>query len=131
MIFSTFISNKFRIYFHSVRHFYKSSSTIRMKIYTQMKSFLMEKLFKSDPTLIECIKHLETVMSRHFVTVMKSTDEYVSGQRSNRRIVLLIVVKLMVLINLLRFGVSALINKVENLKKYIENVLIIFALPII
>ena len=51
-------------------------------------------------------------MSRHFVTVMKSTDEYVSGQRSNRRIVLLIVVRVLVLINALRFGLSAIINEV-------------------
>ena len=83
-----------------------------MKILRDLNQFLKQKLFNSNTTLNQSITHLESVMSRYFVTVMKNTDEYVSGQRSNRRIVLLIVVRVLVLINALRFGLSAIIDEV-------------------
>ena len=85
-----------------------------MKIFKKLNKFLNQILFNSDKTLNQSITHLESVMNRRFVTVMKSTDEYVSGQRINRRIVLLIVVRVLVLIYALRFGLSAFINKVLN-----------------
>ena len=72
----------------------------------------VKNLFDVNTEITKSLFTLESVMRRHLVTVMNSTDEYVSGHPNRRRLVIVMIAKVLVLIAALVMGLSAIINEV-------------------
>ena len=75
---------------------------------------LKDKLLNIDTTVKECIETLESIMSRHFVTIVNNSEEYVSGHRSKRRLLYVFITKIMVLLYIIQVLLPGIINEVRN-----------------
>ena len=59
------------------------------------------------------IQIMERLTARSLIAISRSSDEYVSGERSRVRIVSALVLDFIVLLNAIKFGITAAINEVN------------------
>ena len=64
------------------------------------------------------IPRIELFMRRYLIIISKTTEEYVSGVYDRKRMIMVTTMKISLILNTIRFGLSALFNKVlSNLIK--------------
>jgi len=59
------------------------------------------------------MKIIENFIKNQFLTICTNSEEYVSGYKSKKRIILVTFRRLMIFVTIIRFGLLALINKVK------------------
>ena len=65
-----------------------------------------------ETTLQDSIRRVETFLAQYMIIASVSTDEYISGYRSKTRLIVITIIRCFVLLNAIRYGLSAIINKV-------------------
>ena len=65
--------------------------------------------------LRDALERLELFNKQFLLGIAITSDEYITGYKRKGRIIVLMIIRCLVLLNAIRFGLSAIINKVSLL----------------